>query len=485
MNNTTGHIENYDAIQLPNIPEIPGMISEYEAKYLYWLTSNYFTGQGEIVELGTWLGKSSAYLGAGLRDSGKSVALNCYDLYLWNRNFNAHHLVRQSGLYLDHGADFQPYFEKNVRQVYTNLKVNKVSLERIKWTGGAIEILFVDAPKSQKTICAVLEIFGEHLIPGVSIVVMQDFLHAPSYPLALVFSELHEELEYLHAVPYSSSAAFKVKKKVSITRNDSKFNINAWPKEKILKSFDRIIHLLPEQSQDYLKPGVAMSLLDIGQVKDCAHYMARINLHKPGIKRLNFLMGLQQYYAAYKLVFDSYFYDSNLFFEESIILLDGDVKLLNEAKVKNDERGIAISSLKGGVAMKKLSNAINKTITVNAQIIGDPLNHKSNGYIVFSDDDINNRVCVGIHYGKNEIWIEEHPGGMFGVESVRKRAKESVKGRTKITVDVNLEKRIIVCRAGGEVLYSTFKSGLKRIQWIGFRVYDTTTIFSSINVIGL
>ena len=74
---------------------------------------------------------------------------------------------------------------------------------------------------------------------------------------------------------------------------------------------------------------------------------------------------------------------------------------------------------------------------------------------------------------------------MFGVESVRKRAKESVKGRTKITVDVNLEKRIIVCRAGGEVFYSTFKSGLKRIQWIGFRVYDTTTIFSSINVIGL
>lgn len=118
-------ILHYDfaAVELPDLPDVPGMISEYERKYLYWHTSKGYTGAGAALEVGTWLGCNTIHLGAGLRDSDYDGTLHCVDKYVWNRYFNADHL--KHGLRLDEGDDFQPYFEKNVRPVYPNLKVTK------------------------------------------------------------------------------------------------------------------------------------------------------------------------------------------------------------------------------------------------------------------------------------------------------------------------------------------------------------------------
>src|SRR6185369_14134011 len=74
---------DFSDVKLPSLPDVPGMISEAEGRYLYWLTSQTYTGRGTVVEVGTWLGRSTIHLAAGLRDAGHPDALHCFDQFLW------------------------------------------------------------------------------------------------------------------------------------------------------------------------------------------------------------------------------------------------------------------------------------------------------------------------------------------------------------------------------------------------------------------
>jgi hypothetical protein len=68
----------------PPLPEVPSLISPREQHYLYWLTSQAYSGQGAVVELGSFLGSSAIALGAGLRDSGFDSRLWCFDRFKWS-----------------------------------------------------------------------------------------------------------------------------------------------------------------------------------------------------------------------------------------------------------------------------------------------------------------------------------------------------------------------------------------------------------------
>ncbi len=71
-------------VELPELPEIPGMSSVAEGRYLYWLTSRGYTGCGAVVEIGPWLGRSTVHLAAGLRDSGHHDVLHTFDRFVWD-----------------------------------------------------------------------------------------------------------------------------------------------------------------------------------------------------------------------------------------------------------------------------------------------------------------------------------------------------------------------------------------------------------------
>src|SRR5262245_37306529 len=73
----------YDDVVLPPLPPVPGMVTDAECRYLYWLASTHYRGRGAVVEVGTWLGRSTLHLAAGLRDAGFPEALDCYDQYVW------------------------------------------------------------------------------------------------------------------------------------------------------------------------------------------------------------------------------------------------------------------------------------------------------------------------------------------------------------------------------------------------------------------
>lgn len=49
---------------------IPGMITRAEGELLFYLTT-FSEGKGDILEIGSWLGRSSTYLAKGCKISGR------------------------------------------------------------------------------------------------------------------------------------------------------------------------------------------------------------------------------------------------------------------------------------------------------------------------------------------------------------------------------------------------------------------------------
>ena len=197
---------DFGFVQLPELPTVDGLISAAEQRYLYWLTSSMYAEEGAVVELGSWFGRSAIALGAGLRDSGRSTPLHCFDRFRWNPAFAGS--IKIADVRLPDGGDFIPYFLANVLPVYPHVHATKTTIDELEWDGGPIEILFVDAPKSFADLTRTLLVFGPHLTVGRSLVVLQDFFFTPAYPISMTVAAMADSVRLVHTVSGSSTAAF-------------------------------------------------------------------------------------------------------------------------------------------------------------------------------------------------------------------------------------------------------------------------------------
>src|SRR6266516_238746 len=133
------------------IPRVPTMLSGKERRLLYSLARDYAAEDAAIVDAGCFLGGSTAALLAGVRDRpipwrGPPVA--SYDLFRFDANvmeFSVPHVVREG------------------------------DVAEIGWSGGPIDVLFLDALKSWEINDAVLRDFFPSLVPGRSVIVHQDY----------------------------------------------------------------------------------------------------------------------------------------------------------------------------------------------------------------------------------------------------------------------------------------------------------------------
>jgi hypothetical protein len=245
---------DFNNVALPALPAVPGLVTEAECRYLYWLTSRGFTGAGAVVEVGTWLGLSSLHLAAGLRDGGFPEALHCYDQFIWRGDH-----ARKTTLPLRRGDDFQPYFEQNVRPTYPGLKVTRSELKDLVWKGGPIEILFLDAPKNLVGLSWALAALGPSLVPDFSLLVMQDFLHPPAYALPAVISRIGERLRPLHVVQGGSTAGFEVTRPLDFgCAQPIDWNFSRWSEAEILDGWERVAGPLPPEARVRLWVGAAL-----------------------------------------------------------------------------------------------------------------------------------------------------------------------------------------------------------------------------------
>jgi hypothetical protein len=167
-----------------------GMLSWDERIMLSWLTEQVYSGAGEIVELGVFVGSSTVSLASGLirntRAMDKGRRIHAYDLFAGE--YEAQVIREQYGQEVGTDGSFLALYEANIATYRECVSLNAGDITTASWNGKPIEILFVDILKSRPTIDAVVGQFFSCLQPGRSIVIMQDY-NLPRLPYSAILME--------------------------------------------------------------------------------------------------------------------------------------------------------------------------------------------------------------------------------------------------------------------------------------------------------
>lgn len=221
----THHIMDKNAPWLLYRPEpidIPGMLAQEDIQYYHYI-SRYYTGQGEVVELGPWLGLSTHHLMVSLSDNpafhGRSI--HVFDDFIWRSGWMDQY-VKEEDRVLGNHQDFSAMFNKYASRIAGKLRIYKAKVAHCdgnehvpvaEWDGKPIELIVVDCGRTLAANQGWYDIFSPAFIPGKTLVVMQDWrLHRErprkSYNQTLLFTEANPRLHLVHEVTDGGVAAF-------------------------------------------------------------------------------------------------------------------------------------------------------------------------------------------------------------------------------------------------------------------------------------
>jgi hypothetical protein len=183
-----------------DVNAIPSMIAADEALYLHWLARCRYTGQGEIVDGGPLLGGSTIAMAEGLRLNAavqdKARRIHSYDLFQYSAPFMKR-LFKRGPVPIE-GESLLPRFQANIKPWASSVCVYPGDILSYQWSGEPIEILFIDVAKTWDIQRHILREFFTHLIPGVSVVVQQDYFFVSCYWIHLIMESLSDYFRPAH-----------------------------------------------------------------------------------------------------------------------------------------------------------------------------------------------------------------------------------------------------------------------------------------------
>lgn len=178
---------------------VPSMLSYSESQLYHWLGAN-SAGFGATVDLGAFAGGSAARLLSGLTASGFPHHLHAYDRFTADTKARAKHLS-PGGVAMTDDEDIYPLVMQLLRPWTGQFTLHRGNILAQQWSGEAIEILAIDAGKTTALTDHIAASFFPALVPGKSIVIHQDFLHAQQPWLCAHMQSLAE-----HFVPLAHVA---------------------------------------------------------------------------------------------------------------------------------------------------------------------------------------------------------------------------------------------------------------------------------------
>ena len=219
--------------------DIPRMISEEEKKYYIYISESY-TGDGEVVELGPWLGCSTFFILQGLKDNQhfKSKNIYVFDDFIWRSSWMDIH-YKESDRPRNHET-FMPIFEKYTDDFkdFLNVKRCKISgdlleesgnivnpyfrdknIKQIQWDDRKIELIFVDCGRTFDVNNSWYKIFSKSFIPNKTKIILQDWQTHKEIPhkwynqIKMFTDSKANEIQLIHELKYGSTATFLYKGK--------------------------------------------------------------------------------------------------------------------------------------------------------------------------------------------------------------------------------------------------------------------------------
>lgn len=180
--------------------------------YLKWHAQEVVTGAGTVVDLGSWLGSTTAALAMGLssnpRPSVAHTVIHAYDEFIWDSRFDHYAPPLRLGPYRA-GDSFRAEFELVVQRWSDRIVVHEGDLLEEAEAGEPIELLVVDVMKSWELTTQVLRRFYPALIAPQGYLIHQDFSHCFTPWIPLTSYRLLPYLEPVKDIPRSETLVFR------------------------------------------------------------------------------------------------------------------------------------------------------------------------------------------------------------------------------------------------------------------------------------
>jgi len=287
----------------PIAEELLGMTSREEQAYLRWYAKEAYDGDGEIVDLGSWMGSSTVPLALGLQDNprvrDKAQRIHAYDIFTWEDWMDGS--VAGSALAGRYrpGDSFLDEFRRRTARWEPLIETVPGDLTRLGWESAEpIEFLFNDASKSETLAAAILRNFYPYLIAGKSIVVEQDFAHYYTSWVHLVRYRLREWFEPVFHVPFSGSAVFRCTGAVPREVLEEGAALDSFSDDDIEAAFAASLDLVGEEMKPNVLAARAMLWLHRGDPTRARHELSRA--HQEGYAGLDLIRVEREIEAAHQ-----------------------------------------------------------------------------------------------------------------------------------------------------------------------------------------
>ncbi|MEI4471304.1 hypothetical protein [Frigidibacter sp. MR17.24] len=160
---------------------VPTMLTDEEGRFYRWLTEHWlarrFPEGGEVVDLGCFVGGSTARLAAGHAAAGRPGLIHAYDFFTVSEGLKRQMLYPR-GIARFKGEDMLSLSRRLLAPWEDRVTFHRGDLMRRRWPADEpVAALVIDAAKSVALADHIAAQFFPALQPGRSIVVQQDFLH--------------------------------------------------------------------------------------------------------------------------------------------------------------------------------------------------------------------------------------------------------------------------------------------------------------------
>ena len=150
-------------------------------------------------------------------------------------------------------------------------------LSRMNWGANPIEILMIDASKAWFLNRWIVGKMFPRLIPGISVVIQQDYCHFVEYWCALTMEYYADFFMPLDFVYGASGVFLNVK---SITELQAAFDIETLPHAEKQRLMESAIAKAPPSAAEVLKTAYAKMMIDLGDPFEARKIIDSVNTSK-------------------------------------------------------------------------------------------------------------------------------------------------------------------------------------------------------------
>ena len=177
------------------------------------------------------------------------------------------------------GDSFLDEFERRTYRWRHCIKACPGDLAKVGWHGGTIEFLLIDAMKSWDAASGVVRMFFPALMPGISIILHQDFAHWYTAWIHPIHYRLREYFEPLYDVPASGSMVFRLIRPLPPEVLNQEWSPGQFSNEDIDSAFAYSLSIVSKEKRPNVVAAKAMYFLHAGQLdrakQEIAHARSR------------------------------------------------------------------------------------------------------------------------------------------------------------------------------------------------------------------